>query len=210
MNYKAISPQQIKKLLSALKAVLKDEKGQITLLGLLFSMILLSYALFVILKCQKTSQEISSRLQTYQCFHYLDVETNNYIYYMGNLNKIILAASLMALIPLTSAQGKALQQATIISQQVLHYTHLKKLTSNEYCKLAQGGTYLKNLPYKTRAGIFLERGFDGTTILSNKDFKVWVPNATKSGGYFAIEGLYKIKDKLSSKNTLKTKEVKLF
>lgn len=190
--------------------VWKDNSGQVTFLALLLCMMLLSYAIFIILKCQKTSLEIQTRLQSYQCFHYLDVETSNYIRSMGYFNKALWLNHKLMLVPATAAEAKMAQEALIGLQQLLHFSYVKNLSSNRFCDLTQSSSYVTKIPYRTRLVLWLERDIDGTVPLAHKDWTVWILSASKQKTYFALQGDYKIKNLFSTQTSLEAKEVKAF
>lgn len=210
MFFKVIFQRPTKKSPYIFKGIWKDESGQITFVGLLISMMLLTYAVSIILKCQKNSKEIKQRFQTYQCFHYLDVETSNYVHSMGNLNKAIWVNHKLIFIPATSAQAKVTQKTLTALQQIIHLSYVKNLVANSYCNLEQSSSYVKNLPYRSKLSFLLERKQDGTVPLAHKEWTVWMADDIKNKNTFALLGSYKIEDAFSSRTSLKTQEVKVF
>lgn len=182
---------------------LKNNRGEVSLIGLIVTIFIFTGFLISVLKMQETNIQIKNRATTYLCFKFILKRTEQYISKMAKLNLAIAGLTGTKFIPLVSVESEALRKAAKISQNILHISYLKNLVKNHYCKLPQTSSLIINLPYQTNKMAVLKRKIDGTVPIQRKEWKIYLPSKDKK---FILVGNYQLKNKFSPKPILKTWE----
>lgn len=142
----------------------RNEKGSITLIGILFTLILSSLLLFFVLKMKVELKEARYRKDSYLCFFYLNNQTKKYVEAMASFNLVLRALSIAIASGSGGPQAKMLFSATKNLRNGRHVYYVKELLANNYCKSkTESLSYLKNLPFLTSTPLALNTNVDGTT-----------------------------------------------
>ncbi|MEI8347081.1 MAG: hypothetical protein WCG27_06420 [Pseudomonadota bacterium] len=139
--------------------LIQGNKGHLSLLGVLLSLMLLTGMLSLILQAQQNFWSIKNRAQQYLCFAFLNRKTINYVEAMEMLNTAIRGSLLMA-----TPESFTARQAMKEAQELLHLKYLTHLQQATYCRTGQNLTYLARLPYQTVSLLRLARSVDEATI----------------------------------------------
>ena len=142
------------------------QDGNITLFALLLILMITSLLMFFTLKFKVELKEARYRKESYLCFHYLNVETQNYIHDMSKLNWGLRSAFAATFTGVATAQAKVTFDALKILRNGRHFYYIKNLLSNKYCTEKTASlSYLKNFPYKVTKLFTLVTNPDETSIL---------------------------------------------
>jgi len=158
---------------------INNERGSITLLGILFSLFIFSMLITIIYFEKKFYFSLKGRYQTYLCFKYHLVKTQKYIQTMEKLNSAINVTFPLTLNPATAAKAQAAINAFKLSQNLLHGSHLKNISFNKYCSYQQNLTSIINLPYMTSGLLVLKRTPNHLVILRKNKWNFIIPNINK-------------------------------
>ena len=149
------------------------DKGSITLTAALFTVILSLLLIFFSIKFKIEMKEARYRKDSYLCFRYLNITTNNYIFDMTRFNWGLRTAYLASLSLIGTAEAMAAFKSLKLARDVVHYNYLKNLMKNSFCKdKIPPFTFLKNLPYETYMALQLKINFDGTTKVREKKWSL--------------------------------------
>jgi hypothetical protein len=141
------------------------QSGNITLMAALLTVMLSALLMFFALKFKVELKEARYRKNSYLCFHFLNIKTENYIADMTKFNWALRSAYALGFTGIATAEAEAAIQGITLIRNTAHFYYLKQLVSNNYCEGAtEALSYLKNLPYKTNLAGVLETNVDATTI----------------------------------------------
>lgn len=155
---------------------LSSESGNVTLIGMVITLLLSANLLSSVQSLQETNKGIIERSQLHLCYHYLKTNTKSYLEGMAKQNIAIKAAHTASFIPPINKAAIPTFKALKAAQQLYHISYMKKFYWNDYCNFTQLVFHIKNMPYKANAMLLLKRGIDGTARLKHKKWKLMIPS----------------------------------
>ncbi len=184
-----------------------DNKGNISLMAVTLTLIISCLFMYLTLKMKVELKEARYRKDSYLCFHYLNVETQNYIETMAKFNlglRGLFAASLL------TPKAKAAFDALKIARDVRHFSYVKNLIKNNYCKGATDSlAYLKKFPFETNLAFILTTNPDATTRLRSHKWQVITyknPKGIRLNKSFCLFGEFEAEGVIRPNLKLKTSE----
>lgn len=183
--------QTILKVIFLLKLINRRQEGNTTIVGMLICLMIGSTILYDIFRLYQIEKSLINRSQLYLCFKYLDINTDSYIKNIVLGNYSIQTINISAILnPVASNASRALIQQT---QQIAHYSYLKKIISNNYCSTLQASFFIKNTPYLTNTIGTLRRNKLGVTITKQNLWNIFILGQEKKimiKGVYSIDGPY--------------------
>lgn len=188
----------------------ESQKGSITMVGILFTLMLSSLLLFFALKMKVELNEARYRKDSYLCFLYLNNETQNYTHLMGRFNMALRALFIAVSSGTGGPQAKVLFTATKKMRDGKHLYYIKKLLSNPHCKdKIASRDWLRHLPFKTSAGLLLQTNIDATTQIRSPQWSnlyYLSPTGIRRKKSFCLKADYQIQGVLQPNLKIKTAE----
>ncbi|MBC7429829.1 MAG: hypothetical protein H7336_14540 [Bacteriovorax sp.] len=157
------------------KSLHKNQDGSITLMAILLTLMISALLMFFTLKNKVELKEARYRKDSYLCFKFLNIETENYIKDMSKFNIALRTsyAAQFAPVPAAAAAAKTLFEAIIVARNARHFFYIKNLLKNEYCEgQADSISYIKNFPYDINVTFILQTNIDQTTKLKAHQWTV--------------------------------------
>lgn len=195
------------------KSLHKNQDGNITLVAVLFTMMISALLMFFALKNKVELNEARYRKDSYLCFKYLNVETENYIKDMSKINislRVLYAAKFAP--DATGAAHAAFEVAKVVRNS-RHVYYIKNLLKNSYCKeVTSSLSYIKNFPYEINAALILQTNFDETTILKAHKWTVTHfknPSGIRLKNSFCLEARMEAQSEFFPKFKIKTSEISM-
>ncbi|MBC7714889.1 MAG: hypothetical protein H7177_16195 [Rhizobacter sp.] len=195
------------------KSLHKNQDGSITLMAILLTLMVSALFMFFALKNKVELKEVQYRSNSYLCFKYLNVETENYIKAMSKFN-IVLRSSYAGMFvpePDIAAAAKALHEATILARSARHLVYVKNLLKNEYCKdTTESLSYIKNFPYQISPAFILETNIDDTTKLKAHKWTIThykLPSGIRLKNSFCLQADMQAEGELIPHYRIKTSEL---
>jgi hypothetical protein len=193
------------------KSLHQNEKGSITLIAILFTLMISALLMFFALKNKVELKEVQYRSDSYLCFHSLNIETEKYIKDISNFNITLRALYAAQFAPNATAAARALFQATTAMRDSRHFFYVKNLLYNHYCKdKAESLSYLKHIPYETSSSLFLQTNIDETTKLKAREWKVThykSPHGIRLKNSFCLEATMQAEGPFFPNFKIKTAEI---
>lgn len=166
------------------------QDGSITLMAVLLTFMISSLLMFFAYKFKIELQEARYRKDSYLCFKYLNVETQNYVTDMAKFNWALRIAYAAIFSGVATAKAKIAHQGIVIARNARHFYYIKNLISNQYCKNAVSNfSYLKNLPFETTQAYVLNTNIDATSKLREKEWTITyykTPNGVRFKNTFCL------------------------
>lgn len=189
------------------------QKGSITLMGILLTLMISALLLFFALKFKVELKEARYRKESYLCFTYLNVETQNYVSDMTKLNWAIRSAYFATISIIFTAEALPLFDSLKLARDMRHLYYLKTLLSNNYCKNPLSSySYFMNPPYKMNVARMLETNIDGTTIIREAKWTVTYyknPKGIRLKKSFCLKADMEIESAFFPKFKIKTSEISM-
>lgn len=189
------------------------QDGSITLMAVLLTLMISSLLIFFTYKLKLELKEARYRKDSYLCFQYLNVETENYISDMAKFNLALRTAFVTIFSGVASAHAKAIHQGLVIARNARHFYYIKNLISNEYCNNAISNfSYLKNLPFETNKAYVLTNNIDETSKLRQKQWTTTyykVPNGVRFKNTFCLKATMSAEGAFSPSFKIKTSEISM-
>lgn len=189
-----------------------NNKGSISLTSAVLTSILALLFCFYLTKMQLEFKEAKYRKESYLCFHYLNVKTENYISEMSKFNVAIRAAYVAKTTLAQNAATLTVLKTLVLLRNTRHIIYLKNLGTNKYCQAIETKNYLTHLPYKTKSLFQLETNTDETTILrENKWTLIYYknPRGIRLTNSFCLQSDFFVAGIFSPQTTIKTKELEM-
>ena len=190
-----------------------NQSGSITLMAVLLTLMISALLMFFTLKNKVELKEARYRKDSYLCFKYLNVETENYIKDISHFNIALRTsyAAQFAPIPAAAAAARALFQASIVARNTRHFYYIKNLVKNDYCKDSlESLSYLKNLPFITNLTFSLQTNIDQTTQIKAHQWTVTYykyPNGIRLKNSFCLNAQMQVEDPFFPNYKIKTSEL---
>jgi hypothetical protein len=175
-----------------------NKDGSITFVGIAIMLILSSLLIISLKKMDAINKSIRNRSQTYLCFKYLIVETDNYITKMAYLNRAIATLYPLTFTPEAAAAEIAIKTA-ITSQYITHFSYLKNISKNRYCSFYQATNFVTNIPF-----LISKRSINQTAKIRRNR---WIITVTSKKIKLILRGQYRLKNRFTKKAKLKVKEI---
>ena len=189
------------------------QDGSITLMAVLLTFMISSLLLFYSYKLKLELKEAHYRKDSYLCFHYLNIKTENYIAEMSKFNIMLRSAYAAMYSGAATAQAKAVHQTLVVVRDARHFYYIKDLIFNEYCKKTTPNfSYLKNLPYQTNHAYMLSTNIDSSSKLRDKK---WITTYYKVPIGVRLKNTFCLKAQMSAESAfianfkIKTSEVSM-
>ena len=189
------------------------QDGSITLMAVLLTLMLSALLIFFTYKLKIELKEARYRKDSYLCFHYLNIETENYVVDMAKFNISIRAAYMAMFTVVGTSQAKALHEALIISRNARHFYYLKNIIFNYYCKNSINKfSYLKKLPFETNQLFVLNTNIDATSKLRVKEWTINYyksPNGVRFKNTFCLMAKISVEGASNPNFKIKTSEISM-
>lgn len=149
------------------------QKGNITLIAALFTLMISALLMFFVFKFKVELKEARYRKDSYLCFHYLNIQTENYFSDMVKFNWALRTAFAATFSVVGTAQAEAVWNGLKIARNARHLYYIKNLVSNQYCKgKISNLPYLQKQPFETNRAYLLSTELDGTAKLKEEQWKI--------------------------------------
>ncbi len=190
---------------------INNNKGSITLFGLVFLTIFSGFLLATLLVMQKEFMEAKYRKEAYLCFIYQDQTYRKYFKEMIRFNQTIAATYAAQFLPLVGAAAKVAYQAEKVARDVRHLYYLKKFMINDYCKVIEHtNPFLRNLPFETKPKLLLRTDPIGLADLKERPIEIdfyYLGKEFKKFPPFKLKANYTFDHRLSTKMEVTTEEI---
>jgi len=150
---------------SLLKQTKNNEKGSISLTAAALTLILSLIFIFYITKMKIEYREAVYRKESYLCFQYMNQKTISYISEMAKFNWALSAAYIAQFSVVATAEAIQTFKALVLTRNIRHFNYIKNLTTNKYCRIPEAISYLKNIPFKTKANYALSTNINEASIM---------------------------------------------
>jgi len=140
-----------------MKNIVLNNNGNITFLGILSTLIITT--LFTITASSNYSKYkyLKANHQLHLCRKYIQTTISTYNKKMRLFNKSIKATYLLTLLPQSKLSARAVLPALKKTQDLYHFSNMKKILFNNYCRLPQQLMATTKLPYLTNSYLVLKR-----------------------------------------------------
>lgn len=189
---------------------IKNNRGNVSLMGASFTGILSLFLLFLVLKMQIEYQEAKYRKNSYLCMKYLVTKTNNYVSEMTKLNWSLRAAYIAQSSVVASEEAIIVFKGLVLYRNALHLSYVKNLISNNYCTYPESRDFVKNLPYQTKSIFILDTLIDETSKLRNAEWTNLItifPKRIRANHQFTLSIHYSMENPFLPKLKYSSKEV---
>lgn len=147
--------------------------GNITLMAALLTLMISGLLMFFAFKFKVELKEARYRKDSYLCFHYLNIQTENYFSDMVKFNWALRSAFAATFSIVGTAQAEVVWNALKIARNARHVYYIKTLVSNQYCKgKISNLPYLQKQPFETNRAYLLSTELDGTAKLKEEQWKI--------------------------------------
>lgn len=187
--------------------------GSITLIAVLLTFMISSLLIFFTYKLKIELNEARYRKESYLCFHYLNIETENYILEMAKFNWAIRSAYAAILSGVATIEAKLIHKGLVTARNARHFYHVKNLLSNLYCKNnISNFSYLKNIPFETNQMYALKTNIDGTSRLRETKWTITYykkPNGVRFKNTFCLMAKISAESAFTPNFKIKTFEISM-
>ena len=182
-------------------------RGSLTLMGAVFTVMFSALLLFFITKFKIELTESRYRKASYLCMNELNIKTENYIFDMTAFNWLLRTAyaASMTADPTSMAAFKSLT----LARNTRHAHYLTELVKTEFCSLEMSQSYLRNLPYQTTALAVLKTNFDQTSLVRETKwtYKIFkLPNGVRLKNAFALHSTFHLSGSFDPELKVETEE----
>jgi hypothetical protein len=182
-------------------------------MAVLLTLMISSLLIFFAYKFKIELNEARYRKDSYLCFQYLNVETQNYVTDMAKFNWGLRTAYAAIFTVVATAQAKAIHQGIVIARNIRHIYYIKNLISNKYCKNAISNfSYLKNLPFETNQAYILNTNIDATSKLRENEWTTTyykTPNGVRFKNTFCLKATMTAEGAFNPDFKIKTSEISM-
>lgn len=194
------------------RALHKNDKGNISLAAAALTVILSALLLFFVTKMKLEFKEALYRKESYLCFHYLNIETQNYIKEMSRFNWSLRTAFAARNTVVNGVEGEVIFKALTLARNARHFYYLKKLAKNRFCQIPETLSYLRNLPLKIQNTGALETNVDETSIVRQNKWSYLYykkPDGIRLKKSFCLKAEVQMEGAFSPKSSFQTSEVEI-
>lgn len=189
------------------------KKGNITLIAALFTLMISALLMFFVFKFKVELKEARYRKDSYLCFHYLNIQTENYFSDMVKFNWALRTAFAATFSVVGTAQAEAAWNALKIARNARHLYYIKNLVSNQYCKgKISNFPYLQKQPFETNRAYLLSTNLDGTAKLKEEQWKITYyqkPDGIRLNKSFCLEAEMSAEGAFIPNFKIKTQEISM-
>lgn len=187
--------------------------GNITLMAALMTLMISALLMFFAYKFKIELKEARFRKDSYLCFHYLNIQTENYFSDLVKFNWALRTAFAATFSVVATAEAKAAWDALKIARNARHLYYIKTLLSNKYCKEKISTLpYLQKLPFETNKTYLLTTNLDGTAKLKEEKWKITYyqkPDGIRLNKTFCLEAEISAAGAFIPNFHIKTKEISM-
>jgi hypothetical protein len=188
------------------------QDGSIALTAAILTVMVSALFYFYLSKFQIEVKEANYRKNSYLCFNYLNIETENYISDMTKFNWLLRTAFIAMSSGVATAKAKLAFEGLKVTRDARHLQYIKRVASNRYCdkKDLSKISYLNNLPYKTKSALLLDTKIDGTTTFRSQQWEVLeynYPANIRLQKSFCLKASWKVQGEFSPDLKVSTKEI---
>jgi hypothetical protein len=187
--------------------------GNITLMAALLTLMISALLMFFAFKFKIELNEARYRKDSYLCFEFLNIQTENYFRDMVKFNWALRTAFATTFSVVATAEAKAAWEALKIARNARHLYYIKNLISNNYCKKKISNfSYLQKQPFKTGSAYLLDTNLDGTTKLKEEQWKITYyqkPDGIRLKNSFCLEAQILTKGAFIPDFKIKTREISM-
>lgn len=188
-----------------------NNKGSITLFGLILLTIFSGFLLATLMVMKKEFMEAKYRKEAYLCFIYQDQTYRKYFKEMIRFNQVIATTYAAQVLPLAGQAAKVAYEAEIIARNLRHLYYLKKFLVNDYCKVIEHtNPFIRNLPFETNANIMLRTDPFGLADIKEKPVEInfyYVGKEFRKLPQFKLKANYSFDHRLSTYIKVSTEEL---
>lgn len=200
----------LKGLILKLKLTLQCEKGSISFIGILFTLIICSLSITHIYKSTNELKSIKHRSKNYLCLKKSNKLTQKYIKSVIHLNLPIRLAFIGSKSPIPYFQQsmQAIHRILKYTQLLYHFSYLKKIYSLINCNHLAKASYITTLVFKGN-GFTFYRHIDGTAQLRKTKWTIRLPAIDKKLSLinqFFLNSTFKLQNNFSKKLKVTTAE----
>lgn len=189
------------------------QKGSITLIAALFTVMISALLMFFVFKFKIELKEARYRKDSYLCFQYLNIQTENYFSDMVKFNWALRAAFAATFSVVATAEAKVVWDGLKIARNARHLYYIKNLVSNKYCKGALSNIpYLQKQPFETNKAYLLTTNLDGTAKLNEEKWKITYyqkPDGIRLNKSFCLEAEMSAEGAFIPNFKIKTSEISM-
>lgn len=167
------------------------KRGNITIIAALLTVMISGLLYFFAVKFKVELKEARYRKDSYLCFTYLNVQTENYFSDMVKFNWALRTAFAATFSIIGTAEAKVAWEGLKIARNARHFYYIKNLKFNKYCKEKISTlTYLHKLPFETNKAFILSTEIDGSAKLKEEQWKIVYyqkPDGIRASRSFCLE-----------------------
>ena len=143
-----------------------NNRGDLSLGGMLFTLFLLAFFLYTSVNILKAHKRVKDRTYAYLCFKYQLILLKKYVANIGKLNRVIRTSfyAKTSTTPEISQAAAIAHEMALQKQTETHLHYLDQHLNNNYCQTKDAIVFTNNQPYQQKE-LLLTRNTDGTTIL---------------------------------------------
>jgi hypothetical protein len=150
--------------------MINNNKGSISLIGLMCTLILIAYGLINIATSLKELQVHRFRQKSYLCTKKTLKSIDTYFNYIQKSNvaiRVLYFSGFNIFHPASAIAARRARKALISVQNAYHLSFIYKLKSNKYCEVINTTKLLTSLPVHTKNIVVLHRDWTGMAKLKN-------------------------------------------
>ena len=187
------------------------QKGSITLIAALFTFMVSALLMFFVFKFKVELKEARYRKDSYLCFQFLNIQTENYFSDMVKFNWALRSAFAAKFTVIATAEAEAIWNGLKIARNARHLYYIKDLISNNYCKGKLSNLpYLQKQPFQTNQAYLLSTEIDGTAKLKEEQWKITYyqnPEGIRFNKSFCLEAEMSAEGAFIPNFKIKTQEI---
>lgn len=185
--------------------------GNITLMAALLTLMISSLLMFLAFKFKVELKEARYRKDSYLCFQFLNIQTENYFSDMVKFNWALRTAYALKFSVIATAEAEAAWNGLKIARNARHLYYIKDLISNNYCKGKLSNLpYLQKQPFQTNQAYLLSTEIDGTAKLKEEKWKITYyqnPEGIRFNKSFCLEAEMSAEGAFIPNFQIKTQEI---
>ena len=187
-----------------------NEKGNISLVAALMTVLLSFLLLFFVTKMKLNFQESLYRKDSYLCVKFLNTKTEKYISEMVHFNWLLRSAFIVVNSGMATVEAQGILKTLTIVRNLSHFNYLKKIGLNHYCQSHEVLSYIKNIPFKTQPTLALTTNLDQTVILRQNKWTLYyykLPNGIRIKKSFCLKSSFLVESEFFPKTNYSTIEI---
>lgn len=187
-----------------LSQFIQDERGEVTILGIFFVLIILISLGSIMKKMISYHNELKVRLDTYNCFKQSIKLVEDAHSEMMTYNKALIAAHVAKATPIGPYAHFGIKGLKLLQHQLLIKYHFK-IFKLDKCTLWNKALLATHFPFKTLGKMKLLRGPLDQALVKKKIKPIKTKAQRKQISYFTLKAIYKLSPTFQ---LIKTSEIK--